>query len=123
MRADIAALTRAGVYRKRPKVGNGVSGDCPKGPCGYVSCRHHLKLDVNPETGAVKDNFPDLDVDEMEETCSLRVAESVPDGETLDLDKVGRYLNITMEWTRRMEASGIKELKRKLGRTRRGQKT
>src|SRR5207237_7138764 len=29
-------------------------------PCPYVSCKHHLYLDVNPETGSIKLNFPDL---------------------------------------------------------------
>src|SRR5579883_1688716 len=40
-------------------------------PCPFVSCSHHLYLDVNPETGAIKLNFPHLEVWEMAETCSL----------------------------------------------------
>ena len=42
-------------------------------PCPFVSCSHHLYLDVNPETGAIKLNFPHLEVWEMAETCSLDV--------------------------------------------------
>ena len=51
--------------------------ECAEGPrpCPYVSCKHHLYLDVNPETGSIKLNFPDLEVDEMAETCSLDVAD------------------------------------------------
>src|SRR5262245_16779935 len=39
-------------------------GECKEGmrPCPYVSCKHHLYLDVNPETGSIKLNFPDLEV-------------------------------------------------------------
>ena len=44
-------------------------------PCPFVSCSHHLYLDVNPETGAIKLNFPHLEVWEMPETCSLDVAD------------------------------------------------
>lgn len=36
-------------------------------PCPFVSCRHHLYLDVNPETGAIKVNFPGLNRLELAE--------------------------------------------------------
>src|SRR6185312_934329 len=36
-------------------------------PCPFVSCSHHLYLDVNQETGAIKLNFPHLEVWEMAE--------------------------------------------------------
>jgi hypothetical protein len=35
-------------------------------PCPFVSCSHHLYLDVNPESGAIKLNFPHLEVWEMD---------------------------------------------------------
>ena len=37
--------------------------DCVGGarPCPFVSCKHHLYLDVSARTGAIKLNFPDLD--------------------------------------------------------------
>jgi len=44
-------------------------------PCPFVSCSHHLYLDINPATGAIKLNFPHLEVWEMAETCSLDVAD------------------------------------------------
>ena len=51
-------------------------GDCEQGerPCPFVSCKHHLYLDVSARTGAIKLNFPDLEVWEMNETCALDVA-------------------------------------------------
>ena len=47
--------------------------DCLGGarPCPFVSCKHHLYLDVSARTGAIKLNFPDLEVWEMTETCAL----------------------------------------------------
>jgi hypothetical protein len=52
--------------------------DCAEGlrPCPYVSCKHHLFLDVSARTGAIKLNFPDLEVWDMNEsarsTCGPR---------------------------------------------------
>src|ERR1700712_3156790 len=41
--------------------------ECAEGPrpCPYVSCKHHLFIDVSPRTGAIKLNFPDLEVWEL----------------------------------------------------------
>src|SRR5437879_1807680 len=38
--------------------------ECVSGerPCPFVSCKHHLYLDVSAKTGAIKLNFPDLEV-------------------------------------------------------------
>src|SRR4051794_23789150 len=44
-------------------------------PCPYVSCKHHLYVDVSPRTGAIKLNFPDLEVWEMGDSCALDVAD------------------------------------------------
>lgn len=51
--------------------------DCVNGPrpCQFVSCKHNLYLDVNPETGSIKLNFPDKEIWELEHTCALDVAE------------------------------------------------
>lgn len=109
MRLDVAALKRSGAYRRRPKT----FGECKPGPCPWVSCRHHLKLDVDPVTHAVKDNFPGVDVDEMRETCSLRVADiPMPDDELMPLERVGAYANVTMERVRQIEKEGLRILRR-----------
>ena len=83
--------------------------DCREGirPCPFVSCRHHLYLDVNPETGSIKLNFPHLDIVEMKETCSLDVAGR--GGVTLE--EVGEIMNLTRERIRQVEVRGLLKLK------------
>lgn len=76
-------------------------------PCPYVSCKYHLYLDVNPETGSIKINFPDLEVWEMSETCALDVAER--GGTTLE--DVGELLNLTRERIRQVEVLGLEKLR------------
>ena len=44
-------------------------------PCPFVSCTQHLYLDVFERTGAIKLNFPDLEVWEMADSCALDVAD------------------------------------------------
>ncbi len=75
-------------------------------PCPFVSCKHHLYLDVNPETGSIKLNFPDVEVWEMEETCALDIAER--GGVTLE--EVGEIMNLTRERIRQLEMSGLTKL-------------
>jgi len=76
-------------------------------PCPFVSCKHHLYLDVNPETGSIKLNFPDLEVWQMKETCSLDVA----DRGGVTLEEVGEILNLTRERIRQVEVRGLLKLK------------
>lgn len=85
---------------ERPKT----RGDCVDGPrpCPFVSCSHHLYLDVSPKTGSIKLNFPDLDVDELKETCALDVADR---GGTI-LEEVGALMNLTRERVRQIEVNG-----------------
>jgi hypothetical protein len=80
--------------------------DAPR-PCPWVSCKHHLYLDVNPETGSIKLNFPDLEVWEMNETCSLDVA----DKNGITLEEVGEIMNLTRERVRQVEVRGLLKLK------------
>jgi hypothetical protein len=76
-------------------------------PCPFVSCKHHLYLDVNPDTGSIKINFPDLEVWEMKDTCSLDVA----DRGGVTLEEVGEILNLTRERIRQVEVRGLLKLK------------
>jgi hypothetical protein len=82
--------------------------DCANGerPCPFVSCQHHLYLDVSARTGAIKLNFPDLDVWEMTETCALDVADR--GGTTLE--EVGAIMNLTRERIRQVEVKGLAKL-------------
>jgi hypothetical protein len=83
--------------------------DCKCGtrPCLFVSCKHHLYLDVNPETGSIKLNFPDKEVWELEETCALDVA----DRGGITLEEVGDILNLTRERIRQVEMKGLLKLR------------
>ncbi|HEY0840644.1 MAG TPA: sigma factor-like helix-turn-helix DNA-binding protein [Vulgatibacter sp.] len=83
--------------------------DCVDGPrpCLYVSCKHHLYLDVNPQTGSVKLNFPDKEIWELEETCALDVA----DRGGITLEEVGAIMNLTRERIRQVESRGLYKLR------------
>lgn len=96
-----------------------VRGDCMEGgslyerPCPFVSCKHHLYLDVNPENGSIKFNFPDFDPEEMEfmaATCALDVAD---DGEHT-LEMVGDLINLTRERVRQVEVKAMMALRPEL---------
>jgi hypothetical protein len=76
-------------------------------PCPFVSCAHHLYLDVNPESGAIKLNFPHLEVWEMKETCALDVA----DRGGITLEEVGDILNLTRERIRQVEVRGLGKMR------------
>jgi hypothetical protein len=80
--------------------------DMPR-PCPFVSCKYHLYLDVNPETGSIKLNFPDLEVWEMKDTCALDVA----DKNGITLEEVGEIMNLTRERIRQVEVRGLLKLK------------
>jgi hypothetical protein len=82
--------------------------ECANGerPCPFVSCKHHLYLDVSAKTGAIKLNFPDLEVWEMTETCALDVADR--GGTTLE--EVGAIMNLTRERIRQVEVKGLAKL-------------
>ena len=84
-------------------------GDClnMQRPCPFVSCEHHLYLDVNPNSGAIKLNFPHLEVWEMAETCALDVA----DRGGITLEEVGAILNLTRERIRQVEVRGLGKLR------------
>jgi hypothetical protein len=88
----------------RPKVRE----DCAQAerPCPFVSCKHHLYLDVSSRTGAIKLNFPDLEVWEMNETCALDIADR--GGTTLE--EVGAIMNLTRERIRQVEVKALAKL-------------
>ncbi|MBA3393534.1 MAG: DNA-binding protein [Deltaproteobacteria bacterium] len=76
-------------------------------PCPWVACKHHLYLDINPETGSIKINFPDLEPWELKNTCALDVAEKGG----ITLEEVGEIMNLTRERIRQVEVRGLLKLK------------
>jgi len=89
----------------RPKT----RAECQHGPrpCPYVGCAYNLYLDVNPETGSIKLNFPHLEPWEMEESCALDVAERGG----ITLEEVGTIMNLTRERVRQVEVRATSKLK------------
>lgn len=89
---------------ERPKM----RADCANGPrpCPFVSCTHHLFLDVSARTGAIKLNFPDLEVEDMKESCALDIADR--GGTTLE--EVGAIMNLTRERIRQLEVKALAKL-------------
>ena len=89
-------------YKPRTRI------ECAEGarPCPYVSCKHHLFLDVSARTGAIKLNFPDLEVWEMNESCALDIADR--GGTTLE--DVGAIMNLTRERIRQVEVKALAKL-------------
>jgi hypothetical protein len=85
---------------ERPKT----RADCEKGPrpCPWVGCKFHLYLEVK-ESGHLRYNFPDRDLDGLEQTCALDVAETGRHTleEVGDLVNMGRDALERLEWSAR----------------------
>lgn len=89
----------------------GMRAECERGdnaerPCPFVSCKHHLYLDVSPRTGSIKLNFPDLEVDELAESCALDLAARGG----MRLEAVGEAMNLTRERVRQIEVKALGKL-------------
>lgn len=88
-------------------------GDCVAGginaarPCPFVSCRHHLFLDVVESTGSLKLHFPEVGPWDLVESCALDVADD--GGRTLE--DVGLLTNVTRERLRQIELAALHQLK------------
>lgn len=96
LEADIGML-----HAERPRT----RAECIDGPrpCPWVGCRHHLYLDVNPETGSIKFVHPDQEPWDLDRSCSLDVAE---EGEHT-LEELGGLLNLTRERARQIEFKAL----------------
>ncbi|HMR10391.1 MAG TPA: sigma factor-like helix-turn-helix DNA-binding protein [Polyangiaceae bacterium] len=105
-RHELSELKRrnAGIARQLPEA----RSECAEGPrpCPHVSCRHHLYLDVSPKTGAIKLNFPDMEVWELPDTCALDIA----DRGGVTLEDVGAIMNLTRERIRQLELQALNRL-------------
>ena len=88
---------------ERPRV----RGDCIDGPrpCPWALCRHHLYLEVL-EDGALKLNFPGRALEQLEQTCSLDVAD---EGEQ-SVERIGELLNLTGRRVQQIEREVVTRL-------------
>lgn len=106
LRRDVARHTTPAEPEELPPrpCHTGECADVPR-PCPYVGCRHHLYLDVDPQSGSIKFNFPHLDPLEMppDASCSLDVARRGG----LQLEGVAACMNITREAARQMIESAL----------------
>lgn len=84
-------------------------GECADGPrpCPWARCKHHLFLDVDPTNGSIKLNFPDLELEQLEHSCALDLA----DAGVQTLEEVGIAMNLTRERVRQIEAKGAGRLR------------
>lgn len=82
-------------------------GECVDGPrpCPYAGCRHHLFLDVQG-SGNLKLNFPELEPGDLDESCSLDVA----DRREHSLDEIGQIMSVTRERARQIEERALLKL-------------
>ena len=104
----------AGITAQRPRT----RAECLPGgpnearPCPWVSCAHHLALDVSQRSGAIKVNTPDADGEPdwsaMPESCALDVA----DRGGVTLEEVGAVMNLTRERVRQLEMQASVKVRR-----------
>lgn len=101
----VGAILNPPVDIPRPRTRGECKGE-PR-PCPWISCRHHLYLDVNEETGSIKINAPDLEPWELTHSCSLDSA----DAGGVTLEEVGARMNLTRERIRQVEVRALLKLK------------
>lgn len=87
-------------------------------PCPFVSCAHHLFLDVDESNGSIKVNFPEFDVIDIPRTCGRVIAESVDASVDraaglVTLDRLGELMNLTRERVRQIETKATSRLRRR----------
>lgn len=91
-------------------------GECLNGPrpCPWVSCRHHLYLEVVNGGSAVR--LPrglGVEPEMLEPSCSLDVA----DGGAVTLEEVAEYLGVTRERVRQVEEMALTKYRKRCPQT------
>jgi len=79
-------------------------------PCPWVSCKYHLQISVNPETGKIYHGLDPDDWTEDTQTCALDLA----DQGGAALDEVGRAMGVVRERVRQLEARALKRIREAL---------
>jgi hypothetical protein len=85
-------------------------GECKDAtrPCPYVSCRHHLALEVT-EIGSIIATRPGTEIWDLDRTCSLDVADARPDGASLR--EIAKTLGVSRERVRQILVAGMRKLR------------
>lgn len=88
---------------ERPRTRAGCA-DVPR-PCPFVSCAHHLYLDVSQRTGRLTLNRPELEPHELEPgaSCALDVAEHGG----ASLDEIAAAMGVSRERIRQIEVRAM----------------
>ncbi len=81
-------------------------------PCPFVSCRHHLYLDVAQGGASFTIHDSAVEVWDMPQSCSLDVAEQGPH----TLDTVGLLAKVTRERVRQIEIRALARVRRRGGK-------
>lgn len=105
--AEDAANDNVATHAERPRT----RAECADGPrpCPWLSCRHHLGLDVKPN-GAIRITHPNREPWALTDTCSLDVAERGPH----TLESIGQHTNLTRERARQVIIDALGSLARPL---------
>lgn len=76
-------------------------------PCPFVSCKHHLAIEVNPRIGSIKVAHPLTEIEDLPATCALQVADE--GGVTLEV--AASILGLTRERVRQIEYSALAKVR------------
>lgn len=77
-------------------------------PCPFVSCKHHLYLDVDDRRGSYKISAPHREVVDLPHTCALAEGD-------LTLDEIAARMGLTRERVRQIESRAIAKVLRAPG--------
>lgn len=78
-------------------------------PCPFFTCERHLKFDIT-NSGSLKDNFPGVELHEMEETCLNDVTEQGPQ----TIQRLGNLFNLTEHRSEQLVKEALAEMNAKL---------
>lgn len=104
----IAEVADVELFERPSRRGDCLQGEHAQRPCPFVSCKHHLYLDVNPRNGSVRVNFPDVEVWDLPETCALDVADLAPEVRR----EVACALGVSEQRVEQIESKAIERIRR-----------